>query len=89
MALATRHPQAGLLHHSDRGSEFTSERYQAVLREAGIEARHDLERETVMTMRRWKAFFSTLTKECTERVRLPTRQEARSTIFEYLVVPFL
>jgi putative transposase len=26
LALATRHPPAGLLHHSDRGSEFTSER---------------------------------------------------------------
>ena len=37
MALVNRRPPAGLLHHSDRGSEFTSERYQAVLREAGIE----------------------------------------------------
>lgn len=33
MAVAQRHPQAGLLHHSDRGSEFTSDRYQAALTE--------------------------------------------------------
>jgi putative transposase len=83
MALANRHPQAGLLHHSDRGSEFTSERYQAVLRAAGIE----------LSMSRtgncydnsaMEAVFATLTKECTDRVHFQTRQEARSAIFEYL-----
>ena len=37
MALATRRPATGLLHHSDRGSECTSDRYQALLREAGFE----------------------------------------------------
>ena len=31
-----------------------------------------------------EAFFANLTKECTDRVRCQTRQEARSTIFEYL-----
>ena len=31
-----------------------------------------------------EAFFATLTKECTGRVRFQTRQEARSAIFEYL-----
>ncbi len=36
LALANRRPPAGLLHHSDGGNELTSERYQAVLREAGI-----------------------------------------------------
>jgi putative transposase len=37
MALANRRPLAGLLHHSDRGSEFTCERYLALLLEAGLE----------------------------------------------------
>ncbi|HEU5377668.1 MAG TPA: DDE-type integrase/transposase/recombinase [Ktedonobacteraceae bacterium] len=37
MALARRHPQAELLHHSDRGSEYTSHGYQALLAELGIE----------------------------------------------------
>jgi len=32
-----RDPPAGLMHHSDRGSEFTSDRYLAVLAELGIE----------------------------------------------------
>src|SRR5713226_294376 len=37
MAVVKRHPPAGLLHHSDRGSEFTSDRYLALLAELGIE----------------------------------------------------
>ncbi len=32
MAIVRRRPQAGLLHHSDRGSTYTSESYQALLR---------------------------------------------------------
>ncbi|WP_373324000.1 IS3 family transposase [Dictyobacter formicarum] len=31
-----------------------------------------------------EAFFATLAKECTNRVRFQTRQQARSAIFEYL-----
>ena len=83
MAVARRHPGADLLHHSDRGTEFTSERYQAALRELGIEV------SMSRTANCWdnaamESFFATLTKECTDRVRFQTRQEARSAIFEYL-----
>ena len=37
MALQARRPQAGLLHHSDRGSQYTSRDYQALLQAWGIE----------------------------------------------------
>ena len=83
MALATRHPPAGLLHHSDRGSEFTSERYQALLREVGFEVSMSRTGDCYDNAA-MEAFFATLTKECTNRVRFQTRQEARSAIFEYL-----
>jgi len=36
MAIARRRPQAGLLHHTDRGSTYTSESYQALLRQEGM-----------------------------------------------------
>lgn len=83
MALAARHPGADLLHHSDRGTEFTSERYQAVLREAGIEI------SMSRTANCWdnaamESFFATLAKECVNRERWKTRQQARTAIFEYL-----
>ncbi len=36
MAIARRRPQAGLLHHTDRGSTYTSESYQARLQQEGM-----------------------------------------------------
>ncbi len=83
MAVARRKPEAGLLHHSDRGTEFTSDRYQAALRELGIEV------SMSRTANCWdnaamESFFATLTKECIDRTRFETRQQARVTIFEYL-----
>jgi transposase InsO family protein len=37
MALVRRQPQVGLLHHTDRGSQYTSQAYQGVLTHYGIE----------------------------------------------------
>jgi transposase InsO family protein len=34
MALARRHPEPGLLHHSDRGSQYTCQDYQELLARA-------------------------------------------------------
>ncbi len=36
MALLARHPEAGLLFHSDRGSQYTSDAYQALLADAQV-----------------------------------------------------
>jgi transposase InsO family protein len=38
MALARRRPQAGLLHHSDRGSTYTNESYQQLLAQEGMQS---------------------------------------------------
>ena len=83
MAIAQRHPPAGLLHHSDRGSEFTSNRYQAVLADLGIQVSMSRTGNCYANAA-MESFFATLTKECTDRTRFLTRQEARSAIFEYL-----
>jgi putative transposase len=37
MALVSRQPQVGLMHHSDRGSQYTSEGYQQLLVSWGIQ----------------------------------------------------
>ncbi len=83
MALAKRRPPAGLLHHSDRGSEFTSDRYLALLHEAGIEVSMSRTGDCYDNAA-MESFFATLTKECTGRVRFVSRQEARTAVFEYL-----
>jgi putative transposase len=83
MAVAQRHPPAGLLHHSDRGSEFTSDRYLAVLAERGIQVSMSRTANCYENAA-MESCFATLTKECTDRTRFQTRQEARVTIFEYV-----
>jgi transposase InsO family protein len=79
MALARRHPQAGLLHHSDRGSEYTSWGYQALLADLGI----------VVSMSRtancydnaaMESFFDSLKSECVERTHFQNQAQARSAI---------
>jgi len=65
MALFQRRPQAGLLHHSDRGSQYTSRDYQALLRAWGIEVsmsrKGDCYDNALM-----ESFFATLKGECAE-----------------------
>jgi transposase InsO family protein len=83
MAVARRYPEGDLMHHSDRGSELTSDRHLALLAQLGIQV------SMSRTANCWdnaamELFFATLTKECLDRVRFQTRQEARSAIFEYL-----
>jgi putative transposase len=84
MAVARRRPGSDLLHHSDRGTEFTSDRYQAALRELGIELISMSRTGNCWDNAAMESFFATLAKECTNRMRFQTRQEARSAIFEYL-----
>jgi putative transposase len=84
MAVARRHPGSDLLLHSDRGTEFTAERYQLALADVGIELISMSRTGNCWDNAAMESFFATLAKECTNRERFQSRQEARSTIFEYL-----
>jgi putative transposase len=85
MALARRHPEAGLLHHSDRGSQYTSGSYQAVLAQFGVQVsmsgKGDCYDNAAM-----ESFFSSLKGEWTDWHTYQTRQEAQLSIFEYIEV---
>ena len=83
MALLGRQPLPGLLFHSDRGSQYTSDAYRAVL--AGAEITVSMSRtgncyDNAVT----ESFFGTLKGECVERTCFQTRSEARQAIFEYV-----
>src|SRR5258708_30929 len=83
MALTRRKPGAGLLHHSDRGCQDTSEAYQSFLKQHGIQvsmSRNGNCWDNAVMER----FFSTLKRECTSREHFKTHEEARTTIFEYI-----
>ena len=83
MAIRRRCPPPGLLHHSDRGSTYTSESYQTILAEAHM----------VVSMSRtaycydnaaMESFFHSLKGECIEGQSFQTRGQARSVTFEYI-----
>jgi transposase InsO family protein len=83
MALLTRRPTAELLFHSDRGSQYSSDAYRAVLAQANISvsmSRTGNCYDNAVT----ESFFGTLKGECVERSCFHTRGEARETIFEYV-----
>jgi putative transposase len=84
-ALDNRRPAPGLLCHSDRGSQYASADYQALLSEAGI----------VCSMSRKgncydnapvESFFASLKRELVHRCRFATREEARLAVFEWIAV---
>jgi transposase InsO family protein len=85
MALKTRRPEPGLVHHSDRGVQYASLDYQNRLRERGI----------ICSMSRkgdcWdnavaESFFSTLKAELVHRTDYVSRSQARASVFEYIEV---
>ena len=85
MALARRRPPAGLLHHSDRGSQYASGEYQRVLAHHGIvcsmSRRGDCWDNAVA-----ESFFATLKVELVHDAAWATRAVARPELFEYLEV---
>jgi putative transposase len=83
MALLGRQPPAGVLFHSDRGSQYTSDAYRVLLADVG--ATVSMSRtgncyDNAVT----ESFFGTLKGECVERFSFQTRGQARQTIFEYV-----
>ena len=83
MAIAKRRPSAGLLHHSDRGSTYTSESYQALLREQGMKISMSRTADCYDNAA-MESFFHSLKGECIEGISFPTRAQARCVTFEYL-----
>ncbi len=84
-ALARRRPQAGLLHHSDRGSQYTAHAYQAYLQRYGIQPSMSRKGNC------WdnavaESFFGTLKEECVKETIYASRDEARGAIFTYIEV---
>jgi transposase InsO family protein len=84
MALGHRLPNPGLLHHSDQGSQFTSNLIQSLLAKHHIQVSMS-DVGNCYDNSPMESFFGTLKTECVI-YRFDTRAEARSTIFEYIEV---
>ena len=83
MALGRRRPPRGLLHHSDRGSQYASADYQRLLTAHGIVASMS-RRGNCWDNAVAESFFATLKVELVHEVDWATREQARSDVFEYL-----
>jgi putative transposase len=85
MAVARRRPGEGLLHHSDRGSQYASDDYRLLLARHGIgcsmSGRGDCWDNAAM-----ESFFATLKTELVNQEHYATGEEARASVFEYIEV---
>jgi transposase InsO family protein len=83
MALLQRQPDAGLIHHSDQGSQYTDQAYQALLKDRGIRA-------SMNGAGSWydnapmESFFATLKSELVHHCVYHTRDEAKADVFYYI-----
>jgi transposase InsO family protein len=83
MAIARRRPQAGLLHHTDRGSTYTSESYQALLQQEGMRASMSRTADCYDNAA-MESFFHSFKGECIDGQSFQTRAQARSVTFDYI-----
>ena len=83
MALQRRQPNGSVIHHSDRGSQYTSLAFGKTLQEAGVlpsmGRRGDAFDNALM-----ESFFATLETELIDRHTFKTRDQARLELFHYL-----
>jgi putative transposase len=83
MAIWRRGKPDALLHHSDQGSQYTSEPFQRLMAEHGIVC--SMSRSgNVWDNAAMESFFSSLKTERTARRTYRTRDEARADVFDYI-----
>ena len=83
MAVWRRGRPAALLHHSDQGSQYTSEHFQELLKEQDITCSMSRAGE-VWDNSAVESFFSSLKTERTARKVYRSRQQARADVFDYI-----
>lgn len=85
MAICNYPETEGIMHHSDRGSQYASHEYQKLLKDNGL----------ICSMSRkgncWdnapiESFFHTLKTEWVYRFQYRTRQEAKISLFDYIEI---
>jgi putative transposase len=83
MAIHARRPAPGLIHHSDRGSQYTSVGFGRRLKEAGLLPSMGSVADAYDNALA-ESFISTLERELLHRHSWPSRESVRVAIFEYI-----
>jgi putative transposase len=85
MALGQRVLDGPLIHHTDRGSQYTADDYLTLLKDWGVSVSMSGKGDPYDNAMA-ESFFSTLRAECVELQRFATRRAARLAVFEYIMV---
>ena len=83
MAIWRRGKPNALMHHSDRGSQYSSEQFQRLMTDSGIVC--SMSRSgSVWDNAAMESFFSSLKTERIARKNYRTRNEAKADVFDYI-----
>ena len=82
-AVSARRPTPGLIHHSDRGSQYCSHEYQALLRSHGMKPSMS-RKGNCYDNAPIESFWGTLKTELVHHQRYHTRSEAAREIADYI-----
>ncbi len=83
-ALSSRNPTEKLIHHSDRGSQYTSKEYIARLKKSNIQISMS-RRGNCYDNACMESFFASLKKELVYRHKFTSREEATKEIWTYIM----
>jgi putative transposase len=83
MAIRRRQPSRGLIAHSDRGVQYASEPYQAILARHGLRCSMS-RRGNCLDNAPIESFFGTLKNELVHRTSFPNREAARRALFAWI-----
>lgn len=83
MAIKTQRPPRGLIHHSDRGSQYASAKYRAMLAKHHMQASMS-RRANCYDNAAMESFWASLKKEQVHHQHYKTREEAKADIFGYI-----
>ena len=84
-AVAAKRPAKGLIHHSDRGSQYCSHEYRNILEQLGLKASMS-RKGNCYDNAPMESFWGTLKQELVHHRRYRTRQEATRDITEYIEI---
>lgn len=84
-AVAAKRPKAGLIHHSDRGSQYCAHEYRKLLNQFGMQASMS-RRGNCYDNAPIESFWGILKNELIYQEKYETRQEAKKDITEYIEI---
>ena len=85
MAVDVRRPEPGLIHHSDRGAQYTSDDFRNELAKHGMVCSMS-SKGNCYDNAAVESFFGVLKRERVNRIHYHTREAARADLFQYIEV---